>query len=417
MKKNNLAEKFLADLEVGAELSPALRNTGFLIQATSWNTEKYFKKAYDDRKPFPLLILMKEKEGLLYFPMSKAKNSSAQVFKKYWKNSKTLGLIDKEFKSLDKAVQVSYEEFINGFGKLSQSTRNKLVKQAMDSAWTMNAIVFCSIYFDKPMAEYLLQDLKSKISPNRLSGIWDKAIDPLADSFEVRRQRYFINLIIKGRSLDEIAKECLFFETSYEYLPTINELKNNFVKKFKKLLDKKAAIDHLKKIDQEKIIKIKEYNAWQNKLSFEEKKVVNYVQAIIRWRDERKDAMAKLSTMLLMTGKDLLTKAGLDDDLALYCLVTELFKGERYLKSISKDLIKRKRGSMVLVSGKGRVEVKCSGFNQGQKTLDSFFSKQNSINNKKEVVGQTGAPGKTIGKVRVVRNFKLIHLNLRRVKC
>lgn len=406
LKKNEvLAGKFIKELG-NWELSPAMHNTGFLIQATLWNTSKYFQEAYDSKKPFPLLLLMRGHEGLLYYPVGKAKDSAREVFSKYWSRPAILKEIDRDFKILDLKTDACYKKFVKDYSRLGRQAKNKLIKQGMDAAWLMNAKLFCSIYFDRPMAEELLFGLNSKITATRLNQIWDCAVDPVADSFDVRRQRQLIGLIKQNKPLDEIIWECLFFETSYEYLPSKEELKALFEKKFGKLLQSKEALIYLKKIDQERAIKNKKHQTWLKQLSVEEKKLVKYIQAIIRWRDERKDAMAKLSTMLLLLGKESLSQVGADEELAIYCLVDEILRGPKYLKSLVPLLEKRRLGSVVLVHGSGKKELEYGKFSQTQKTLEKFLVQQNKTVKGREILGQVGAPGKIKGRVRVINNFR-----------
>ena len=86
-KMKHLAEKFISQVE---EMSPALHNSAPLIQSSGWNTKKYFSKYYNDKTLFPLIILIKRDKGLMYFPISKAKALSKEVFKKYWQSTGTL---------------------------------------------------------------------------------------------------------------------------------------------------------------------------------------------------------------------------------------------------------------------------------------------------------------------------------------
>ena len=91
-----LAEAFLREAD-GLELSPPLHNSRIFVQANGWNTDAYFHAFYEDRTPFPLLLLCGASEGIMYIPISKAKAVASEVFQKYWTKPSLLEEKEKQF--------------------------------------------------------------------------------------------------------------------------------------------------------------------------------------------------------------------------------------------------------------------------------------------------------------------------------
>lgn len=406
IKKHTLADRFMEKME-GQELSPPMYNSTLFVQTSGWNVKKYFQKYYSDRTSFPLLITMNADEGIMYIPATKIKKLSEEIFKKYWADESIIIEIFKEYRTKTKTIDKIYGQITHDF--LEKNNFEELVPYAeliKDAAWDMNAVVFFSIFFDKEMCSDLLKRVKSKISRERLDDLWDKAIDPIFDSFEKRREYYLLNLLKRGLDLDEISEKCQYFYANYSEIFSIKEVRRKIKKKLTQFEDRRELEKFLIKEQEKKNEIIKKHNLWVETLSPEEKKLVHYLQMIMELRDDRKDYLAKLLTVVFKIAEKLFDDNGLDKKYIYFYMFDEIVKGNGYLIK-NKDLLeKRMRGCSVLVDYDGEKYIWYENFDETKEKLEKFFLNQQKMGNK-IIKGNPAYPGKVKGVVKIITNLAI----------
>ncbi len=397
-----LVQKYLEEID-GQEWYPPLSNARPVTQVNGWNTKKYFARYYDDTLPFPELFVLKDGRGVLYLPATKIHALAKEVFVKYWQDSSIREDILSEYKELESEVDKFYEKYAIGNGVDSVPMEKMLddLKRATDATWNLNARSFFSIYFDQELAQEFLSFVESDFHKERLCELWEFLSSPVSDSFDTRRKKIFLKVCKEEVSFDCLAKRLWFFEAAYHYVPGLDEVKEIFSQKYQNWIDVDAASRELEL--ENKISKQKETN-WNEKmkgLAEEEQKLAKYLQWIIALRDERKDVIGKFLTIASVIGSNLFEKAGLSRDLLYFAPTYEwtsdfdaLREKELYFRKIGNDAV-------FLIHWSGDTEV---AFGEAEKALEIL--KQDMGEGAPQIIkGQIGAPGKAIGKVRIVRDL------------
>jgi len=397
-----LVQKYLEEIK-GQEWYPPLSNARPFTQVNGWNTKKYLTRYYDDTLPFPELFVSKDGRGVLHLPATKIHALAKEVFMKYWRDSSIREDILMEYEKLELEVDKFYEKYVIGNGADGASMEEMLdeLKRATDATWNLNARSFFSIYFDRDLAEELLVMVGSGIRKERLSELWEFFSSPISDSFDTRRKKIFLKVLKEGISFDSLARRLWFFEAAYHYVSGLDEVKEIFSQKYQDWIDVDAAS---RELESENEISEQKERAWNEKLkglTEEEQKLAKYLQWIIALRDERKDVIGKFLTIAFVIGSNLFEKAGLSHDLLYFAPTYEwtsdldaLREKEPYFRKIGHDAV-------FLIHWSGDTEV---AFGEAEKTLEILKQDMND-GTSKVIKGQIGAPGKAIGKVRIVRDL------------
>ncbi len=406
----NITKKFIEELE-GQELRPIISDSRILVQGSGWQTRKYFSKYYESKLPYPLLVLVKDGDGVLYLPLSKEIDLAKEIFRKYWRDENKLNNIQKEFNTLSADVDYLYN--LLNYSFLSNHPLSECLEHFVrfeDAVWNLNASVFFSIYFDKQTAQDLINEIDIKITESRFNEIWDKAIHPIGVSFEKRRMLYLLDLISKGTDWDIISELCQYFYTSYSKIFPVSEVKEKLGGEYSSVTREAAK----KLIEDEKTnldLRKKEYNEWLETLSPEEKKLVAFTQFVMAIRDERKDFLMKATTIFHRVGEKLFTEAGVDTVGVYFWSVPEIIKGVEYLKKNIKFLEDRKKGYALLISDDNSRTEEFGNFESNKEEMLEYFISQHKIINpeetdKQKIRGQIGSKGVVRGVVKVINNFE-----------
>ena len=401
--EKNLIDKFIA-LSRNQETSPPIRNLSIFAQTLGWNTEGYYNKYYSDETPFSLFLTVNKNEQVLLMQLDKAKKLSREIFKEYWNNKKSFSIIIKAHEDNKKEIEAFYRKLT--YDSVQSKSEEQLINFASISRDLFCESVAITLFardFDKEICLQLLEEVGSNISLSRLNQLWDKGVIPICRSFETRRLFYLAELLKKNKSWDEISESCQFFEANYNKFLTLEESEKMLKNKFNSLIkNPRKELISIRK--QEKNI-ILEYKKWFSALLGEEKMLFNFIQTIIRLRDERKDLLAKSSLIIFKIAQNFFKKADVSENLIYFYRVDELLNGTNYLQHNKIELKNRLNGYSVLVNYNGLIEEEYNSFNQTKNKLEKFyFRRQEKILGNK-VIGQTGSPGKVQGVAKVIMNI------------
>jgi len=405
----NLVSEFFEELS-GQELRSPVYDSSMIIQGSGWNTSKYYSKYYKDNHPSPLLLCVKENDGLVYLSFTKEKNLVREVFRDYWKNSGIISEKEKEFERLGKISDKFYKKFSYKYFKTRRfSDCKNTILQFEENLWNLNALVFFSIYFDKDICRELIHELGIPISDNKLDMLWGQAIVPTSISFEKRRHLYLLQQIIDKKTWEEISENCQYFLTTYARIGELRDVKNYLYKEYTNVT-KELAQEVIKK-EKNSLLKKKEvYDKWMNTLSEDEQKLVTFLQFVIRFRDERKDFLMKGSTILFRLAEKLFEEANIDKKMIFFWSPEEVDKGLGYLIMNKELLQKRKKdGYCLLIHTNGTRSEEYGTFDKNIKRLSSYHKQQNTFTNmisSTVIKGQTGSRGKITGVVKIINNYK-----------
>ncbi|MEK7450511.1 MAG: PEP/pyruvate-binding domain-containing protein, partial [Patescibacteria group bacterium] len=402
IKFSNLADKFIF-LSQGQEFSPPIQNLSIFTQTLGWNTEKYYRY-YTDGIPFHLLIAVNKDEQVLFMQLSKAKQLSRDIFKDYWRGGQDFSKMTEEHESNKKNIDALYKKITYNFIQ-SQDEKHLTgyVSRARDLFCESVAITLFARDFDKEMCSQLLREVDSEISEARLDELWNKTMIPINRSFEVRRLFYLAAELNKNKSLDKISESCQFFEANYNRVLTLQESQKYLMEKFNSLID--GSREELDVFEKQEKDNIATYTRVYASLSSEEKKLFDFIQGIIRLRDERKDSLSKSLLIIFRIAQKFFNDVGIAENFIYFYRVDELIFGIKYLKEHAEELKKRLSGYCVLVNYNGFLEEEYGLFNETADKLKKFYFEQQKNTKENEIIGQVGSPGKAKGTVVVVRNI------------
>ena len=158
-------------------------------------------------------------------------------------------------------------------------------------------------------------------------------------------------------------------------------------------------------VQEEKIAakRKKRFVVWVGFLSSEEKKLVNFLQEVIRLRDERKDHISKCLVVVFRLAQQVFKQAGVSARLIYYTAFDEFKRGPDYVRSIQDKIEKRPDGYSVLITYSGDLLIEYGKFEENQKILAKFYTKDHRVSSK-ILEGQSGSEGIGVGRVRIVRS-------------
>jgi phosphoenolpyruvate synthase/pyruvate phosphate dikinase len=186
---------------------------------------------------------------------------------------------------------------------------------------------------------------------------------------------------------------------------SLNEVKIEIHKSYGRFLNnKKLAARDIKKMDQALIKKRAEFTSWRHHLTPLQQKIVDFIQVVMRVRDERKNHFAKGITVAWRIAEKLFKEAKVNRQLIENVLpFTELMKGSKYIKKIKKELQRREKGYVVYVPYDGKIEVSYNNLESEHNLLNESLRKGNN-NKTNEIIGQIGHRGFARGRVRIIKS-------------
>ncbi len=406
MKKSVLVKKYLRESN-GQEQYPPLSNARPFTQVNGWNSRKYFFEYYDDKLPFPDLFVSKDGQGSFYLPATKIKNLAKEIFIKFWNDQTIKEQKRKHYQDLESEVEKLYKKYAIEGVDPSKSFENSLrdTKKAKDLTWSLNALVFFSIYFDIELAEEVLSSVGSGITKKRLQALWPIISVPICDSFDTRRKKIFLSANNASISLSDLAQNLRFVEAAYNYVPEPKEVEKIFSEKYGEWLEPGKAAAELERERQVSFERKKKWEARMENFTKEEKRLAEYIQWVIALRDERKDVISKFLAITHIVGSCLFRKANLPLDLLYYSPMDEWISKLEVMKNNKARFDSIRDDAVILINWSGEVEFEFGKAEEVVAVMNDNL-KFKSFGEKNILKGQTGSPGKITGTVKVIRDMK-----------
>lgn len=384
---------------------PPVSGISIFMSATMRTTTKYFDCYYENHEPFVNFCISRFGEGIFLTGTDKLRLMADEVFRKYWTNQNIKQLVDLEYKDKINVVDGLYNKLTGDF-VANNSIDDLLSKiaQAVDAAWLADARSFFTMYFDKDLCLQLISQLNIGISREHLDKIWDIAVSPVDISFDKRHLLFYLSLVKDGVNEDKIAESCQYFYGNLYDVPSLGSINDKLIDDYGRYDDRPDLIqDIIAKESSAHENRLSNFNNWFNDLSEEEKKLVNYIQWIIRFRDVRKDLYGKILTIRYRVAERMFANAGLDRKYIIYYTHHEMMQGFDYLVKNKELIKKRESGFCAFFDYQGNFEFEYGHFEENKKKMHDFYLAKHPDRSKiEELKGQIGSPGKVTGKVRVV---------------
>jgi phosphohistidine swiveling domain-containing protein len=278
-------------------------------------------------------------------------------------------------------------------------------REIIRTIWTGNANAFYSLWFDKDFCKSVLAEAGSSISNQRVDELWTRLTEPVADSFEKRREARVLQALQRGDSWAQLASTFQYYAATYLDVAPLPAAESFLREHYASLLGREAQA--LERAKNERAQREKRHADFTATLTAEERKLAEYLQTVMDLRDRRKDPIAQATTVAFRTAQRVWRQTGLDDSLRLYVLLDEILQGPDYLRAHQDEITKRSDGFACLVRYDGTIETAVGGYDEDKQRLDALYLGQHAADTSvREITGQVGCLGRAIGRVRIVRRIQ-----------
>jgi phosphohistidine swiveling domain-containing protein len=407
MKNCQVAEKFIK-LIGKQKLWPPLHNYSTFVLGSEWTIKRFFGKYYSKKFKNHQLFLMDGKESLMLVCEDSVKMTSSEFFQRYLKNPKALETklryFYKSIAEIDKLYAKADYKFVE---KNNLKMLLDLCEQIRFLIWDPNAATYFSIFFEKEFGWEEIKKSKFKITRKELDYVWDKAIHPVEGSFDKQQLLHILRLLAAGKNWTDIAEECQYVYSSYRDAKNLQEVEKRLKEQYGRFNDKKIALREIAKEEKEEKTRVEHYRKWHCGLSKNQQIIADFLQAVIIIRDLRKNFFNKGVTVWWRVAQRMFEEAGISEDYIIHYTFYEFKKGLAYLKKNKKLIENRTKGFINLVPYDGKIvlqNLSQSDFQKSKKLIMDFYLKSHATDNKEEIKGNIGSPGKIKGRVKVIMN-------------
>ncbi|MBR9706473.1 hypothetical protein GOV14_05535 [Candidatus Pacearchaeota archaeon] len=339
----------------------------------------------------------------MYINLSKPKALIREVFNKYWQDVNEVVFREKEFNKKASRLNEIYLEINSENIAKDMEHSLKLLSEMRDLTWELNALYLFSIYFDKEMCIYFLEDTKCAIAKERFNDLWDFASTPAFASFEQSRLLSLLHCFIKKISEEEIAQNFQYLAATYNKILTKEEIIPYIKKSYSKELenpgktfkDLKREIRERNKMFEERLATFKG----------DEKKLIRFIQNIMLYRDKRKDPISMFLASVFRVGKYLFNIIGEDENLIYFSKIEEILHGKKMILDNIKDIKKRSLGFTSLTQWGGKQEEQYGQYDENKKIIEDYLELQNKQESPEIIRGQIGSKGSITGSVKIITNI------------
>jgi phosphohistidine swiveling domain-containing protein len=396
----DIAQQFLAEMGQ-QELWPTMYNCAPLVQATAWTGKEYYGKWYDEASPFPLFVDIKDGVGVMYIPLTYAKNIAEEVYTKFANNPATLKDREVNCISYEATIRQAYDTCSDSFfDSASLDDRRKELERLRDTSWSYNALVFFSTGFDKDAARTVSERLSLTLD----EGVWKRASMLSAPSFEMRHGWQVADLFKQNADVS-LGEACQYFFAGYDGVPTV-EYSDQRVRTGYALYMSPGGYTRAKQERAEFERTQAEHDAWIASLTGSDASLAHFAEEVIRMRDGRKDFLLMFVTVAYRAARAMLRGAHMDESLAPYLLFDELMLDNATFQALTDTIEKRRNGFSVYCTNEGDRYVQYGQSEHNRSEIEAFRTYQQAgLLSAAELHGVVGSHGVTRGRVKVVRTM------------
>lgn len=404
MKTSQELLKYYLDRLGQTKLWPPLNNYSLFVFGSEYNSRKYFGQVYDRETSYDILSINDGTSTTAYIPEKCFYNYSAEVFAKYLKDQKVVKkIVAKIYENFEEVDEIYYTHTYDLIAQTDITELCQKVELIFDDIWYSNAWTHFCMYFDKEFCARIIKENNYALTPKQLDQIWDRAITPVTESFDKAQEKFALQCLAAGRSIDEMAEDCQYFFASYKEIQPLEIVRKKLHASYDDIQDAAMA---QKKLDQNQAATEQlaiDYEAWLDTLIPEQQIVAQYCQLIITIRDARKNFFAKGHVFGWRVAERMFAKAGINPQCIQHVLIfQELIKGVDYIRSKKSDIEKRQFGYVALAPYTGGVEIAHEDAIAMKQEITDWYLRSESDKSITEIKGQIGSKGKVRGIVRII---------------
>jgi rifampicin phosphotransferase len=349
------------------------------------------------------LIAMKEKKAFVLMSETRYNMLSENFFIKYNKNKKILSETISYLNNLEKKTDeiysnLSYENIMSCKEKEIIKKLEKIINLVRE----YNCTAWFSTQFDKELVFKFINKHNLRLKSQTVEKIWNKAIVPMEDSFDKRKHKKILSLILQSKTTKEIAEEMQYAYSGYTQIKSVNDIEDNIKKEYSKYLnDIKKGAEELKKEELKYRKKKESFNEWRDSLSQDGKELLDYMQAILILRDKRKDVIGKGMVINFRIGEKFFKEVRLEKELIYYCAYEEFLKGKNYFEEKQEEILNRSKGVLFLHDYDGSIKFEYDNFEDIKEKMEEIYHKSQK-KDEESISGQIAYKGNIKGKVKVI---------------
>lgn len=405
ISKTTLADKWIIHNSGQRMLTPVHNVTVFVGGAALFTPN--YKPYYKNPTGAVGLLTMKGQEGIAFFSETTFISLVREMFGEYWKDAKILKKRAKQFDKFKKIIDQIYSKITYNY--VDSTPINNLlrdVEKITVASRHLNTLSWFSILFDQALCEKFLEEFGVDISRQRLKEIWSRGVTPAFESFDKARRAYLLKLVTQKISWKEIAESCQYFYANYNRIFNLNEAQKDLEANYGRLLPTQAT-NLLEKEQQEKFTRQADYKKWLKTLNRNEQKLVVFLQELMRFRDNRKDAIGKALAVAYRVAQRMFREANLPERLIYFYTYEEILKGMKYLITNRRAILNRPKGFTLFFTFDAKPIREYGAFEKIKNKLINLYRKQERLGISEQITEIKGQPaylGKVVAKVKIVRD-------------
>ncbi len=401
-----VCDQFL-ELVGKGKLYPPLNGYSVFLQGSEYNTQKYFKKWYEGRVGYSLLVLMKKGFSQVWLPEEDFLVAAEYGLHEYLNDQNYFARRNDCLVENIEKINTLYDQYTYKLiNESNWETLFYLVETVRDLMWDANAAVNFTVFLDKQLCAEILKREKHSITEKEFDVLWEKATEPAFESFDKSQLSSFLKLVKENTSWEMIKEQSQYILSDYHSAKTLAEVDSVLNERYAKYINQPklaAQVLEMEKIQFEMIVAAHE--KWLSSLPENERVIARYLQTVMEIRDRRKNFFAKGMTIIYRIAERMFAEAKVGRELIPYYSVYELLKGINYLKTNAHEFASRVNGFEWLVPYEGNVQAQSCNIDSDVEKINTYFKNGHvSGVNQNIIHGQPAFKGKVRGIVRVVLN-------------
>jgi len=351
----------------------------------------YLRKYYDF--DFGSMFFFSEnKQGLLFFDVSKYILTTQKTFKRFLK-SKGISKEINDFNLIRESIEEMYVKYTPN--KISSLKEFDLLIKKLFSLYHR---LVASTVFSESLNEGQIKKYYKEINGNDV-GFNDFFLIvsiPTFESFALRMDRALISKKKSITGLQYLFSDYYITPQPHLVDEKIKELiirRGGLVKIRKEIKDTENELSRNRKI----------VSKYKMKLSGDKKLLCSFVQMSMYVRDIRKESLQKLLTIISNVTRAIFTNNGLNPEDAAYAMYEDFEKDFHHSNYYLEEINKRKKGFVAMMNAK---EIRFEYGNISKKKKQFFRLIDEGTKGSFEIIGNIAYPGVVRGEVQIVISKK-----------
>jgi len=396
--KNKLINKFFSLIKEDEIVS--CLDTPIFSDTIAWIKRDFIKKFYNSKAPFSVIYLMENGKSIEYCPKKKFKEVSEEFLEKYMNGEPILEEITKiSYESLKK-INKLYSKY--SYDYIKNTNLSKLQKEMPKLLKVIEPRIFSETGKEK------CKKFMKNLSDKQINKIWKIGSEPVCENFITRRNKIIYNEILNGKKFKDLREDLQYFYANLTNVLNLEEVEKALILDYK--ISIKKAKEKLLTIQLKEDTRKKQFENKYEKLTKQEKHIVNYLQKMIELRDLGKDLDTKgLTIFYRITLIKIFNKLNIPKEYIQFISYNELLKPISYFEKNKQEIMNRKNGYGLIVLDEGSTISDKINFEQSKKLLDDYMDKtlfEKGEISKDRLVGIPAFKGKVVGKVRIIENIE-----------